>query len=894
MVADTTSDTLTLVAGSNITITTDPSTDAITINSTASGSGDVVGPASATDNALVRFDSTTGKLIQNGQITQSDTGDLAAINSVAFDTTPTGTLTTQGQAMWNADEETLDIQLNGFALHVGEHVVYHVKNSTGSTIAKGVPVMFAGTTGNSGKLLIKPWDGVGPATLFMGLTGESLTTGSEGFVIAFGKLRGIQTNGANYGESWVDGEIIYAGTTTGSLTKTQPSAPNPLVEVLAVVHAHASNGTYFIRPTYTLGDVFGPASTTNNNVALWNGTTGHLLKDGGTFSSLMASSTTGATSKTTPADADELPLADSAASFSLKKLTWANVKATLNLVYQALSSNLTAIAGLTSAADKLPYFTGSGTAAVTDLSAFGRTLIDDASASAARLTLELNTEVITVDTTLVSNKSYLARISDGTSPDMTLTLPASPASGDLIRIQTQAIGSSPRPLTIARNGNTINGTAINLQFFTPLNAPLYADFLFNGTTWVYTYNGPSLGNAFNVYALQNSILSVGASNSITATNTGSGVLSALTVTPGNSGAVVLNGGALGTPSGGTLTNCSGLSLTTGVTGDLPLSSFAQASAASCLLGRGSASGAGDFEEITLGSGLSMSGTTLSSTGGSATVDAKLYTADDTWTNPSPSTAKRVFVRLVGAGGGGGSGRKGATNTVRCGGGGAAGGNVIEMWFLTTDLASSLAVTVGAGGTGGAAQATNSNNGNAGAKGGDTVFASTTAIGGNGGSGGTNASGTGGTTISNGSVIALATSSNLSGGSASAAGNAGNAGGNAGWPIPTGGSSGGGITSGNTPNSGSTGGATGNNNIGNVSGGSAGVSGGNGGNGNSARGIGTGGGGGAASITTNAGRGGNGGGFGSGGGGGGAALDDTGNSGAGGNGAPGYALIITYL
>ncbi len=215
-----------------------------------SPSGDVFGPSSATENALVRYDGTTGKLVQNGQVTQSDTGDIAAINSMAMDTTPTGSLTTQGQMMWNSGEETLDIQLNGFALHVGEHIVYHVQNSTGSTIAKGVPVMFAGTTGNSGKLLIQPWNDTGPTTLFMGLTGESLTTGSEGFVIAFGKLRGIQTNGGNYGETWVDGEIIYTGTTTGSLTKTQPAAPNPKIQVLAVVHAHASNGTFFIRPAF--------------------------------------------------------------------------------------------------------------------------------------------------------------------------------------------------------------------------------------------------------------------------------------------------------------------------------------------------------------------------------------------------------------------------------------------------------------------------------------------------------------------------------------------------------------------------------------------------------------------------------------------------------------------
>lgn len=49
----------------------------------AAGTGDVVGPGSATDNALVRFDLTTGKLIQNGVITEDDTGNLSIVASVS-------------------------------------------------------------------------------------------------------------------------------------------------------------------------------------------------------------------------------------------------------------------------------------------------------------------------------------------------------------------------------------------------------------------------------------------------------------------------------------------------------------------------------------------------------------------------------------------------------------------------------------------------------------------------------------------------------------------------------------------------------------------------------------------------------------------------------------------
>ena len=84
----------TLTQGSGITITN--SSGGITIAATGGGgTGDVVGPASSTDNAIVRFDGLTGKLIQNSAATIADTtGDITAgkYNGLTVSTS-TGTLT---------------------------------------------------------------------------------------------------------------------------------------------------------------------------------------------------------------------------------------------------------------------------------------------------------------------------------------------------------------------------------------------------------------------------------------------------------------------------------------------------------------------------------------------------------------------------------------------------------------------------------------------------------------------------------------------------------------------------------------------------------------------------------------------------------------------------------
>lgn len=226
-------------------------------------------------------DSNRGESVEGPNSTiENLTGIIGPIRTptyIEFDKTANHT-PTAGQLTWNAQEGTLDVGLNTgeVTLQIGEEILYRVHNGSGVDIPDGTLVMFTSTLGNSGRLVVAAYDGVSSPETILGIATEEIGIGLEGYVTHFGKVRGIQTDGGNYGESWADGDIIYVSN-TGGLTNVRPEAPDTKTIIAIVINAHGSNGTLFVRVTRSSAlandDLVEIGTLTNGDILVYNSTT---------------------------------------------------------------------------------------------------------------------------------------------------------------------------------------------------------------------------------------------------------------------------------------------------------------------------------------------------------------------------------------------------------------------------------------------------------------------------------------------------------------------------------------------------------------------------------------------------------------------------------------------
>lgn len=135
--------------------------------------------------------------------------------------------------------------------------------------------------------------------------------------------------------------------------------------------------------------ITGGSITGITDIAVADGGTGSSTASGARTNLGLGSLATASTVSGSDWSGTDLAITDGGTGSSSASAARTALGLAIGTDVQAQDAELAAIAGLTSAADRLPYFTGSGTASLATFTAAGRALVDDATAAAQRGTLGL-------------------------------------------------------------------------------------------------------------------------------------------------------------------------------------------------------------------------------------------------------------------------------------------------------------------------------------------------------------------------------------------------------------------------------------------------------------------------------------------------------------------------
>jgi hypothetical protein len=156
-------------------------------------------------------------------------------------------------------------------------LVREVRNVTGATLTKGTVVYINGASGNKPTVAkaIATSDATSAQTF--GLIQADIPNNSNGYLVAFGDLDGLNTS------AFAEGVQLYlSATTSGGYTSTKQYAPNHLVYIGVVTRQHVNQGRIEVRIQngYEMDELHDVAAQTpSNNDGLFYNSTNSLWEN---------------------------------------------------------------------------------------------------------------------------------------------------------------------------------------------------------------------------------------------------------------------------------------------------------------------------------------------------------------------------------------------------------------------------------------------------------------------------------------------------------------------------------------------------------------------------------------------------------------------------------------